>query len=392
MPWNDNANSGQKPPGKPDKDGPKPSPWGDEPTSSADKPTPPRKPTPMRKPSGGGNGGGGAGGGMPPDFNDLSQLVTDKLKTYFGGSGAGRGSTKNVVLAVVGGAFGLWLLSGIYIVRTQDRAVITTFGAYSGEVGQGPHYRLPWPIQAVRKVPFTTLNKIDIGGSDGSALPEESLMLTGDENIVDLKFTVQWRVANAYRYVFNLDDPDNAVKAVAESAMREVVGRTELQPILTTGQGAVQLQTAKLMQSILDKYGAGVSIDEVQIRSANSPPKVLAAFREVAAAKQNAEATINRAQGEAATIKNAALGYKAQTVQEAEGEAARFNQVYVQYKAAPAVTRQRLYIETMERVLSKANKVVIDNKAANVPIVLSPDSFKSRSAPATSTDVRGARP
>jgi membrane protease subunit HflK len=160
--------------------------------------------------------------------------------------------------------------------------------------------------------------------------------------------------------------------------MREVVGRTELQPILTTGQSAVQVQTAQLMQRILDSYNAGVYVDEVQIRIANSPPKVVAAFRDVAAAKQDADATVNQARGNAKQTVQQALGYKAQVVQEAEGEAARFNQVYEQYKAAPAVTRQRLYIETMEKVLSKANKVIIDNHGATAPIVLSPDTFKLR--------------
>jgi membrane protease subunit HflK len=308
----------------------------------------------------------------------------ERLKGYFGGP-SGNGAAGKAVIAVVAGVVGLWLVSGFYIVQPSERAVITTFGRYSGQTDPGLRYRLPWPVQDVRKVPFTALNTIPVGGTDDTPTPDESLMLTSDKNIVDLKFTVQWRVADAKSYVFNLKEPDDAIKAVAESAMREIVGRTELQPILTTGQGQVQSQTAQLMQRILDGYNAGVYVDEVQIRSANSPPKVIAAFRAVAAAKQDADGTVNKAKGNAAATVQQALGYKAQVVQEAEGEAARFNQVYEQYKAAPAVTRERLYIETMERVLSKANKVIIDNHGATAPIVLSPNSFQPRGSAATIT-------
>jgi membrane protease subunit HflK len=373
MPWNDNSNSGPKPTPKPGgKSGGKPGPWGAPGGSGAgDKGgsgNEPSSPPPPRRP---GNAGG------TPDFNQISRQIADRARTYFGGP-TSKGTNGRVILAVAAGIVAVWLLSGIYVVQPSERGVLTTFGAYSGETDPGLNYRLPWPIQAVQKVPFTTLNKIDIGGTDDAPQPDESLMLTSDENIVDLKFTVQWRVANAYRYVFNLKDPDEAIKAVAESAMREVVGRTELQPILTTGQSAVQVQTAQLMQRILDGYNAGVYVDEVQIRIANSPPKVIAAFRDVAAAKQDADASVNQARGNAKQTIQQALGYKAQVVQEAQGEAARFNQVYEQYKAAPAVTRQRLYIETMEKVLKQSNKVIIDNHGATAPIVLSPDTFKLR--------------
>ncbi len=375
MPWNDNSNSGPKPGPKPGgksggKPTGKPGPWGAPSGSGGDKgpDNGPSSTPPPRRP-------GSVGGA--PDFNQMSRRVTERLRGYFGGP-TGQGFAGKAVLAIAAGVVGLWLLSGIYVVRPEERGVLTTFGAYSGETDPGLNYRLPWPIQAVQKIPFTTLNKIDIGGTDDAPQPDESLMLTSDENIVDLKFTVQWRVANAYRYVFNLKDPDEAIKAVAESAMREVVGRTELQPILTNGQSAVQVQTAQVMQRILDSYDAGVYVDEVQIRVANSPPKVIAAFRDVAAAKQDADSSVNQARGTAKQTIQQALGYKAQVVQEAQGEAARFNQVYEQYKAAPAVTRQRLYIETMEKVLSKANKVIIDNHGATAPIVLSPDTFKPR--------------
>ena len=395
MPWNDNSTPGPKPgPKSSSGKGPKPGPWG---APNGDKgssdPPPPRDPP--RRPTG---GGGGNGGGTPPDFNQIGRKLADQAKRYFnngpGGPGTGGGSGGfggrdgaglKVAAAIGAGIIGLWLVSGTYQVGANQRAVITTFGAYSGQAGPGLNYRLPWPIQDVQKVTFTTLNNTPVGGDDATPQLDESLMLTGDQNIVDLKFTVQWRVADAYRFTFNVKNTQDMIKAVAESAMREVVGRTNLQTIITTGQGDVQTQTAQLMQHILDSYNAGVYVDEVQIRSANPPPKVLDAFREVAAAKQKADSVVNKAEGEAAQIKQQALGYKAQTVQEAEGESARFNQVYEQYKLAPAVTKQRLYTETMEKVLQKSNNIVVDSKATNLPLVLSPDTLRSRGSDAVIT-------
>jgi membrane protease subunit HflK len=377
MPWNDSSDpgpkSGQKPPAKP---GPKPNPWGapasdETPQPSADerKPKSPPPSGPKRGP-----------GAPPPDFNDMSRQASDRLRRLFGGPG-GRGVNTRAVAMAGAAVVGLWLLTGVYIVQPSERAVITTFGAFTGTANPGLRYHLPAPVQHARKVTVTTLQRTDIGGAGAAEAPEESLMLTGDENIVDLDFTVQWRVADAPKYVFNLRDPDGTIKDVAESAMREIIGRSRLQDILTTGRGAVQSQTAELMQRTLDGYGAGVRVDEVQIRNANPPQPVVAAFQEVATAEQNAESAVNVANGEAAKIRQGALGYRSQVVQEAQGEAARFNQVYAQYKLAPAVTRERLYIETMERVLRQSNKVIVDSKGASAPIILPPDVFKPRTTP-----------
>ena len=214
-------------------------------------------------------------------------------------------------------------------------------------------------------------------------------MLTGDENIVDLTFTVQWRINDATKYLFHVKEPDDAVKAVAESAIREVIGKTPLQDILTTGRGAVQDETQALMQRTLDDYGAGIDVVEVQIRSANPPQEVIAAFREVANAGQDAESSVNEAntysnrvvneaKGDAAKITQSSEGYREQVVLEAEGEASRFSQLDAEYRRAPAVTRQRLYLETMERVLSKSNKVIVDAHGATAPIILPPDVFRPR--------------
>jgi membrane protease subunit HflK len=268
--------------------------------------------------------------------------------------------------------------------------VVTTFGAFTDSTGPGIRYHLPTPIQAVEKVSVTSLNRLDVGGSAAADSPEESLMLTGDENIVDLDFSVTWRVADPAKYIFTVRDPETAVKAVAESAMREVVGKTQLQSVLTRGRGQVQTQAAELMQHTFDSWGAGVTVVEVQIRSANPPQEVVAAFREVANAGQGAESAINEAntyrnrvvneaKGDGAKLIQSAQGYREQSVREAAGDAARFNQIYSEYRPAPGVTRDRLYIETMQRVLAKSNKVVVDGKGTSAPIILPPDVFRPRS-------------
>ena len=287
-------------------------------------------------------------------------------------------------MAIAAGvAFALWLLSGIYIVQPNEEAVIQTFGRSTGVAGPGLRVRAPWPIQTARKVAVTDAQRIEIGGREGADELKESLMLTGDENIVNVNFTVLWRISDPSDYLFNVADPEGTVKAVAEAAMREVVGRTALDPILTNGRAKVQDETRTLMQRVLDSYHSGILVNEVQIRGAGPPPDVADAFREVTSAKQEAQSAANQARGEASKIVQGALGYKAQVVQEAQGEAARFNQVYAQYKLAPAVTRQRLYIETMERVLKGSKKVIVDSKGATAPIILPPDAFRPRSSETT---------
>jgi membrane protease subunit HflK len=216
-------------------------------------------------------------------------------------------------------------------------------------------------------------------------------MLTGDENIVDLSFAVQWHVSDAVSYLFLVKDPDDAVKAVAESAMREVVGRSVLKSILTNGRGAVQDQTLALMQRILDHYRAGITVDAVQIQNANPPAEVVPAYQDIAKAGQEAQSAINdantyrnkvvnEAHGDAAKIVQSAQGYREQVVRYAQGQASAFDQLYPQYRRAPAITRERLYLEMMERVLGHSHKVIIDGKGTTAPIILPPDLFKGSSA------------
>lgn len=365
MPWNDNANPG---------------PWGSPSGGDGD-----RKEIPPKRPQGGGPRGPRGPGG--PDLNATFERLQRRLNDLLGGGGGGLNPR---ALTLIGaGVVGLWALSGFYIVQPNERGVVLTFGSYSRIAGSGPNYHLPFPIEKVEKVSVTSLRRTDVGGQKDGDLPAESLMLTGDEQIIDLDFSITWRVADPRAYLFATRSPDEAVKAVAESAMREVVGKTPLQPIISTGRGQVQLQTAELMQKTLDSWGAGITIVEVQIRSANPPPEVVSAFREVNNAQQDADSAINEAntyrnrvineaKGDASKILQGAQGYREQAVRDAEGEAARFNQIYTEYRRAPGVTRDRLYIETMERILARSNKVVIDAKGASAPIILPPDVFRSR--------------
>jgi membrane protease subunit HflK len=366
MPWNDNAGPGpwgSPPPndGKKDDDRPK---------SDAPRPVTPK----------------GSGGPPPPlDLTAVIDRLTERLRQTFTGPGRPRAIVASVVALAA-----LWGLSGCYVVQPKDQAVVTTFGAYSRTAGPGLRYHLPYPIERAEMVPFTSTQSLDIGGTAASPVSDERLMLTGDENIVDLSFTVQWRVSDAAKYTFNVYQPDGVIKDVAESAMREVVGKTALTPILTNGRGQVQDQTRRLMQQIVDRYDMGVAIQSVNIQTATTPTPVLEAYRDVQRAAQNAQSAANNARGEAAQITQAALGYREQVVREAAGDAARFNQVYEQYKLAPAVTRERLYIETMQRVLEKSNKVIVDNKGANAPIILPSETFRPRASVSNAAAAEGA--
>jgi membrane protease subunit HflK len=367
MPWNDNANPG---------------PWGSPP------PEDDRRERPQRPANRGPRGPQGPGGG--PELEAAVERLRRRFRGWFGGPGGG--VRPGVIAAIIGGVFALWALSGFYVVQPNEEAVVTTFGAYSRSEGPGLRYHLPAPIEAVQKVAVTNLNNIVIGGSPDNEAPEESLMLTSDENIVSLTFSVTWRVNDAARFAFATRNPEEAVRAVAESAMREVIGTTPLDQIMTTGRGEVETRTVELMQKTLDSWGAGVSVVGVQIRSAGPPPDVVAAFRDVSNAQQDQQSAINEAnaysnrvvneaKGDAATIVQAAEAYREQSVRDATGDASRFNQILSEYRRAPGVTRERLYLETMERVLGHSNKVIVSGKGTTAPIVLPPDVFRPRSPP-----------
>ena len=365
MPWNDNGNPG---------------PWGAPPPSGGKGPNEdgPKRPqgSGPRRPAG------------PPDLDAFQQQARDFLRQLFGGSGGLGGSggsggemtPRRMAPILAGGLVALYFASGLIVVGAKQEAVVTTFGAWTRSYGPGIGYHLPL-FEASRKVDITSLRKTEVGVETGSG---DTLMLTGDENIVDLSFSVTWRVSNPGWYLFNIDKQEETVKAVAESAMREVIGRSALDPIISRGRGQIQIEVAELMQRILDSYNAGIIIDGVQY-DAGPPKEVVDAFRDVNNASQNAESRANQARGTAAQVIQQAKGYQSQVVREAAGDAARFNQVYEQYRLAPGVTRVRLYIETMERVLSRTNKVIIDSKGASAPIILPPDVFRPRAATPSSS-------
>jgi membrane protease subunit HflK len=302
-----------------------------------------------------------------------------------GGPFGGRG------LSIVGlGVVVLWLGSGLYTVRPDEVGLNLIFGRYVGSTQPGLNYNLPYPIGSVIRPSVTTVNTTEVGfrGGDGGRriaardVPEESLMLTGDENIVDIDFAVQWQVdpARAADFVFNIQEPETSIKAVAESAMREVIGRRNIQAILTTERGPVEADVKQLMQDVLNSYGAGVSIRLVQLQKVDPPAQVIDAFRDVQAARQDQDRARNEAEtyaskvvpearGEAARIQQEAEAYRERVVAEATGQASRFNQIYVEYKKSPEIIRERMFLETMERVLAGTDKMIIDQNGMGQGVV-----------------------
>ncbi|XSG82883.1 MAG: FtsH protease activity modulator HflK [Methyloligella sp. ZOD6] len=325
-------------------------------------------------PSGGGSGGGGGrgGGGPQPDLEEILRRGQDRLRQAFPGGG-GFGGPFTILIALV-----LAAIVGFYAftvrVATDEQGVVLRFGEYVRQLPPGLHFRLPYPIEQVLLPKVTRQNRLEIGGVGASPTrPQESLMLTGDENIVDIDFVVFWKISDAPNYLFNVQNPEGTVRDVAESAMREVVGRSNIERILTQDRTETEQAVQQLMQRTLDRYKAGVEILQVQLQKADPPAQVIDAFRDVQAAKadqerlQNeAEAYANKvipeARGEAERILQQAQGYRDRVVAEAKGEADRFLKIFDAYKTAPDVTRKRIFIETMQDVLSGRDKVILDEK------------------------------
>jgi membrane protease subunit HflK len=319
------------------------------------------------------------GGPKPPDLEEILRRGQDKLRAFLPGGNLGGKGFAILGLAVVT----LWGLSGFFRVEPDELGVVLRFGQEVREVQPGLNYHLPYPVETVLTPKALRVNKIDIGmrvvddirrGSTVREVSEESLMLTGDENIVDVNFSVLWKVkpTGVGDYLFNIQNPEGTVKAVAESAMREVVGRSEIQPILTGARQTVENAVQELMQKTLDHYGAGIFVQQVQLQKVDPPTQVIDSFRDVQAARADLERAVNEAQtysnrvvpearGRVAQITQAAEAYKSQTVAEATGQTSRFLKIYDQYKKAPEVTRQRMYLETMERVLGGADKIILDS-------------------------------
>ncbi len=347
-------------------------------------------------------GQGPWGGGQPPkrpkneqpDIDELLKRSREKFDQYFkggGGNGAGGGAggfSGKSILVVLLIAFFVWLSTGLYQVGPDQEAVVLRFGAYHRSAGEGLHYHLPRPFEQVIKVPITQINKLEVGVRTGAGssvgagqsarVLEESLMLTGDENIVDVDFEVQWRIGNAADYLFNVKNPDSTIKSVAESAMREVIGRTPIADALTEGRAKVQQEAKEIIQDLLNTYQAGVLIARVNLREVQPPGPVIDAFRDVQNAKTEKQSLINkavayrndiipRARGEAEKILQQSQAYQEEVVAVAQGQAERFEQIYEEYRQAKSITRKRLYLETMEDIFQDMDKIILDEQAGAVP-------------------------
>jgi membrane protease subunit HflK len=332
-----------------------------------------------------GQGPRNTGGPTPPDLEELLRRSQDRLKRVLPGGGRNLSPVTLVAILAVAAAI---IAYNFFTFRVQpdEVGVVLRFGRYDRVAQPGLNFRLPYPVETVYTPKVTRVNRITVGqitdeqGSAARDVSEESLMLTGDENIVDITFSVFWVINDASKYLFNMEDPDGSVKAVAESAMREIVGHSNIQSLLTQGKAVTEQQVEELIQRTLDSYGAGISVSQVQLQRVDPPADVVAAFRDVQAAQADQARLQNEAQtysnkvvpearGEASQITNAAVGYRNRLIAEAKGQADRFNEVFESYKAAPDITRRRMYIETLEGVLSDTDKVILDSKVSGSGVV-----------------------
>jgi membrane protease subunit HflK len=334
-----------------------------------------------------GGGGRGPGGGNqgPPDLDELWRSFNRKLNELFGrrrGPGAEPPSPPPSNARIGGGAgliaaivLAVWLASGFYIVVEGQRGVVLTFGKFSEETNAGLRWRMPWPVQSVELVNLAQVRTLEIGYRNNvkTRVLKESLMLTDDENIVDLQFAVQYLVRDARDYLFQNRKPDDTAAQAAETAMREVIGKSRMDQILYESREAIQIKVAQLMQQILDRYKTGIQVSRVTIQSAQPPEQVQAAFDDAVKAGQDRERQKNegqayandvipKARGTASRLKEESEGYKQRVIDTAEGDATRFKLVLAEYAKAPAVTRERIYLDTMQQIYSSTSKVMLDYK------------------------------
>ena len=357
-----------------------------------------------------GGGGGGGGGQQPPNLEDLLRRGQDRFRRFLPGNMGGRGIILLILVVIA-----VWLASGFYRVNSDEQGVVLRFGKWVSTTLPGLNYHWPWPVETVLTPKVTQVRRTEIGlrtGAEavgarmpsGTDVPEESLMLTGDENIVDVDFSVLWVIKDAGNYLFNVENPPGTVKDVAESAMREVIGKNEIQQILTEGRRPIEAATRELMQKILDGYEIGVQVTQVNLQKVDPPAAVIEAFRDVQAAqadrerKQNeaqayANDIIPRARGEAQRLEQQARAYKKEVTDAAEGEAARFLSVYNEYVQARDVTTRRLYLETMQKIMSGTDKMIItqpENGGQGVVPYLPLDELRRPGSGSSSTSRQGA--
>ncbi|TFH12854.1 MAG: FtsH protease activity modulator HflK [Nitrosomonadales bacterium] len=356
------------------------------------------------------------GGSGPPDLDEMLRNVNKKLNALFGGrkrpnsSGSGDGGDgpggENLKRFSGGLSIGvllgliilLWIASGFYIVNEGNRGLVLRFGQYTETTQAGLRWHLPYPAETVETVNVSQVRTVEIGyrKSVSSKVLQESLMLTDDENIVDIQFAVQYILKNPEEYLFNNRDPDEVVLQVAESSIREVIGKSRMDYVLYEGREDVAAKATVLMQSLLDYYKIGIAISKVTMQNAQPPEQVQAAFDDAVKAGQDRERQKNegesyannvipRAKGNAARLTEESEGYKQRVIENSAGDASRFNQILVEYSKAPGVTRDRLYLEMMQEVLSSTNKILVDSKNSNNLLYLPLDKLIEKSAPTTTS-------
>ncbi|MBL4805614.1 MAG: FtsH protease activity modulator HflK [Alphaproteobacteria bacterium] len=356
----------------------------------------------------GGRGGGG-GGSEPPDLDEMLRKAQQNFRSVM----PGRFQGAPIIFILIIGIIALWLASGFYVVNPGEHAVIQRFGAWSrtqAEPGLG--YHMPTPIETATVLNVEEIQKMNIGfieafsrngASSRRDLPDESLMLTSDRNIVDLDLVIQWNIKSSEDYLFEIRDQENTIKKVAESAIREVVGQTDMFPIITTGRAAVAEAAKTIIQTNLDEYKSGVNITQVLIERAEVHPDVQAAFQDVQSAKQDAEDVQNRAEayredilprarGAAIQMLQEAEAYKQSTIDRSKGDTARFEDIYQAYLTGKDVTRERIYLETMENVLGNAQKIILDGKAGSGAVPYLPLNELTRVAPASGENSNAGKP
>lgn len=369
----------------------------------------------------GGSGGDrdpwGSGGRQgPPDLDQVVRNFQRRLNRLFGGrrgggnghggTGGGLGKAGGGVLALI--VFVLWLATGFYIVEEGEAGVVLRFGKYVETTSPGLHWHIPYPVESANIVNVQKINTVEVGyrtqgrSARRTPVPLEALMVTRDENIVDIQFAVQYRIKDPRDLLFNVSDPvPFVVRSATESAVREIVGKNSFDFVITEGRAEIAARTKELLQTILDRYDTGIQVITVEMQSAQAPEEVKAAFDDAVKAREDeerlkneAEAYANdvvpRARGQAARLVQEAQAYKASIIARAEGEARRFEQILVQYRKAPAVTRERLYLEALEDVMQKAGKVVVDQKGGNNILYLPLDKIIQREAP-SAAPVEGAQ-
>jgi membrane protease subunit HflK len=336
--------------------------------------------------------------GGPPDLDELWRRVNQRLNGLFGGKGAGGGDGLspggmpgggNLIGLLIGALVLVWVASGFYIVDTGQRGVVLRFGQYIETTEPGPRWHLPWPVESREIVNVDQVRTVEIGYRNNvkSKVLKESLMLTDDENIIDLQFAVQYILKDPKEFLFINRAPEDTVLQVAETAMREVVGKSKMDFVLYEGRADIAARAKALMQQILDRYKTGISISQVTLQNIQPPEQVQAAFDDAVKAgqdrerlKNEAEAYSNdvvpRARGLASRLKEEAEGYKQSVIANAEGEASRFAQILAEYQKAPQVTRQRMYLDTMQTVMNNTSKVVIDQKGGNSLLYLPLDKLQ----------------